>query len=160
MSDALSQRRRDVLVHSSNSMLVYTVSKAEAQPTLTRLAKIMASFAEAAVVYVDTPAHTHTMMPSRGLQAVRGSAPRLYQQQCRNVSGHLRAPTASQLTPSPPALIANSPPSLDSRLLSHINYLVAMEDTNSRRCPLPFSHPPCFHSAHVRPYISAYSASR
>jgi hypothetical protein len=66
--------------------------------------------------------YTHTMMPSRGLQAIRGSAPRLYQQQCRNVSASFHAQPAittntmasshRELSPEPrrsPPLTAQSP---------------------------------------------------
>ena len=64
------------------------MSKAEAQPTLTRRPKLWAwllPVVSSGIVYIHQHIHTHIMMPSRGLQAIRGSAPRLYQQQCRNV---------------------------------------------------------------------------
>jgi hypothetical protein len=71
-------------------LFVYHEAKAEAKPTSMRRPKLMpwaTSRAEAVLVGVHTPTSTHTpkMMPSRGLQAIRGNAPRLYQQQCRNV---------------------------------------------------------------------------
>jgi hypothetical protein len=68
---------------------------------------------------------------------------------------------APQLT-TLPALIANTPPSLDSCLPSQLIILLAMEDTNIRRCLFSLRHSPCIHSpyhSHAQPSISTPGAS-
>ncbi|GAB7328965.1 hypothetical protein MBLNU13_g00832t1 [Cladosporium sp. NU13] len=60
------------------------------------------------------------MMPSRGLQAIRGSAPRLYQQQCRNVIFF----SPSRSLPSP-----LTTPQLSSRTLPRASTLASPRST-------------------------------
>jgi hypothetical protein len=98
------------------------------------------------------------MMPSRGLQAIRANAPKFYQQQCRNVSLQVASTLTTRLTRLP-ALIANSPPSLDFSNTSHLHILFAVEDTNIWRYLLPLSHPSCIHSPYTWPCLSSSSST-
>jgi len=68
--------------------------------------------------------HIAKMMPSRGIHALKGNAPRLYQQQCRNVCLPEDRTKGARLTPGV-AFVQTSPPST----IVAIN--TTMEDTGA-----------------------------